>query len=92
MVPQSKYLSTELGMMRLDDWHKVSAFLLNDLSLMQKSECIHWYYNGRLIRLHIPVMFIIGDIEGHDKLCSRKSGHGANMKGVHVSRNLEIET
>ena len=88
LVPQTKYLSTELGMMRLDDWHKVSEFLLNDLSQMQKSECLHWHYKGKLMRLHIPVMFIIGDIEGHDKLCTRKSGHGANMKGVTHSCNI----
>ena len=76
-------------MMRLDDWHKVSEFLLNDLALMQRSECLHWYYKGDLVRLHIPVMFIIGDIEGHDKLCTRKSGHGINMKGVTHSCNIK---
>ena len=75
-------------MMRIDDWHKVSDFLLNDLSVMQKNECLNWYYKGEQVRLHIPVMFIIGDIEGHDKLCTRKSGHGVNMKGVTHSCNI----
>ena len=33
-------------------------------------------------RLYIPIMFIIGDIEGHDKICSRKGSHNKLMGGV----------
>ena len=33
-------------------------------------------------------MFIIGDIEGHDKLCTRKAGHLPSMNGVTHSCNI----
>ena len=69
-------------MIRLNDWHHVAEFILQDVYELQSHDCLYWQYQGKPVRLHIPTMFIIGDIEGHDKLCGRKSGHGNLMKGV----------
>ena len=82
MVPKIKIKSGELGSTRLNDWHHAVKHILKDLDAMQKHECLHWNFKGQKVRIHIPTMFIIGDIEGHDKLCSRKSGHGIAMPGV----------
>ena len=68
--------SDKLGYIHLKDWHFVSKFLLSDLIKLQGKEYLDWHYN--------PVMFIIGDIEGHDKPCSRKHGHTNRIKHVHI--------
>ena len=76
-------------MIRLNNWHHVAGYILEDVITMQNYECLYWEYKGKEVRLHIPTMFIIGDIEGHDKICTRKSGHGPKMAGVTHSCNIE---
>ena len=89
IIPKIEYRNADLGMIRTNDWHHVSKFILSDVYKMQSFDHIPWNYKGRAVRLHIPTMFIIGDIEGHDKLCGRKSGHGVLMKGVTHSCNIK---
>jgi hypothetical protein len=43
---------------------------------------LDWVLNGKPCKLIFAVNMILGDIEGHDKLCSRKACHSATMKGV----------
>ena len=82
LVPNKKFLMSTQGEMRLNDWHCVANYLLSDLKDLQKLDGLDWNIFGKKCRLRIPIMFIIGDIEGHDKICSRKSGHNKKMKGV----------
>ena len=82
LIPNIEHCSVDVGFLHLCDWHHVSKFLLSDLLCLQDKECLEWNYRGKLVRLHIPIMFVIGDIEGHDKLCSRKHGHITKMGGV----------
>ena len=89
MVPKIKIKSGTLGSTRLNDWHHVVKHVLEDLDTMQKHECLFWKYKNNNVRLHIPTMFIIGDIEGHDKVCSRKSGHSNFMNGVTHSCDIK---
>lgn len=90
-VPRKKFQTKDLAMIRLNDWHHVCAYLLDDFKQMQNKECLLWKINGKEVRLHIPMMMIIGDIEGHDKLCSRKSGHHVSMRGVTHSCDIKRE-
>ena len=89
LTPMLENSSDKLGYIHLQDWHYVSKFLLSDVIKLQGKEYLDWHYNGKAVRLHIPVMFIIGDIEGHDKLCSRKHGHTNRIK--HVTHSCDIK-
>ena len=82
LIPSIEHCSQDVGFLHLCNWHHVSKFLLSDLLCLLDKECLEWNYRGKLVRLHIPIMFVIGDIEGHDKLCSRKHGHITKMGGV----------
>lgn len=89
LVPnKTKYIQSKLAEIRLNDWHAVCNFLLSDLKAAQQQNGLNWQINGKLVKLHIPIMFIIGDIEGHDKICTRKSGHTKIMRGVTHSCNI----
>ena len=88
LIPQGKYNKGKKGQMRLNDWHHVCSILLTDLKQMQQNDGIDWEFFGKRCVLKIPIMFIIGDIEGHDKICSRKSGHNKRMK--HVTHSCKV--
>ena len=96
LVPnKDKFPRSKLAEIRLNDWHAVCNFLLSDLKAAQKLGGIHWEFgpefNNEKCKLHIPIMFIVGDIEGHDKICSRKSGHTNKMKAVTHSCDIRRE-
>ena len=82
LIPVIQDLRKDLGRTHLRDWHYVVKWLLSDLYDLQQKEYLEWYYMGKKVRLFIPIMFIIGDIEGHDKICCRKHGHHVEMNGV----------
>lgn len=94
LVPNMDFPVNELGEMHLNDWHYVVSHILTNMKQLQNLNGLEWLYRnaqGELqsCKLHIPIMFIIGDIEGHDKICSRKSGHNKSMKGVTHSCNVQ---
>jgi len=72
------------GQEKMQDYHLMLQVLLKSFSKAQK-EPIIWEMkrNGvsKFVRLKIPVMFVIGDTEGHDKLCGRYSCR-ANSKSL----------
>ena len=82
LIPQGKYKQTEKGEIHLNDWHHVCKVLLSDFKKVQEQDGIDFELFGKKCILRIPIMFIIGDIEGHDKICSRKKGHSKMMTGV----------
>ena len=86
-VPNFK--KSSMGEMRVNDWHTVVAYILSDLKEAQNQNGLTWDINGKQCCLHIPVIYIIGDIEGHDKVCSRKAGHSHLMNGVTHSCNIQ---
>ena len=84
LIPNRKFPVAKLGEMRLNDWHYVVNHILtiSGFKDAQMQDGLEWEINGKKCRLRIPIMYIVGDIEGHDKVCSRKSGHSKKMKGV----------
>ena len=91
LIPNMNFPINTLGEMRLNDWHYVCSHILHPMKQLQKVDGLKWAFGTDECRLHIPIMFIIGDIEGHDKVCSRKSGHGPMMKSVTHSCNIRKE-
>lgn len=77
---------------RIRDWHYVCEFLMSDFAALQKQkDGLEFELFGNYCRLKIPIMFFIGDIEGHDKLCTRRGAHGGYMNGVTHSCKIERE-
>lgn len=92
LVPnKERYTQSKLAEIRLNDWHAVCNFILSDFKRAQKQGGLHWQFNNERCKIHIPLMFIIGDIEGHDKVCSRKAGHTKMMKAVTHSCDVRRE-
>lgn len=64
------------GREKLQDYHLMLKVILKTFVEAQKNPII-WEMNingkTKFVRLKIPVMFVIGDTEGHDKLCGRYS-------------------
>jgi hypothetical protein len=79
---------------RLQEYHDILTFLLKDLKKIQREgfpwtldlggECKH------KVILKMPLQFVIGDCEGHDKLLGRFKGHTMNLKGL--CRDCDVPT
>ena len=69
LVPNKKFALRQAEM-RLNDWHFVCEHILSDVKKIQKLNGLEWLLFGKKCCLKLPIMFIIGDIEGHDKVCS----------------------
>lgn len=63
---------------RQQDYHHCLRIILSEFSAYQRLGGIDWVFaKGEQMvrcRLQIPVLCVIGDTEGHDKLCARKTG------------------
>jgi len=62
---------------KLYDYHHCLELIMSEMIEYQKLKGIEWHLLGMegewiSVRLQIPVLFIIGDTEGHDKLAGRK--------------------
>jgi hypothetical protein len=81
---------------KLQDYHDILRFIFSDLSNLQRRG-IAWHFadncgelsNQRVV-LRVPIQLIIGDCEGHDKLCGRFKSHAQNVKGL--CRDCNIPT
>ena len=77
---------------KLEDYHFCIRVLLSELAAHQTLGGIDWTFvypkeywpklqtKHLQCRLQIPVSFVIGDTEGHDKLCARLSFRGGGKK------------
>jgi hypothetical protein len=79
---------------RLQEYHDILTFLLKDLKTIQ-IEGFPWTLDLGGQRKHnvilkMPLQFVIGDCEGHDKLLGRFKGHTMNIKGL--CRDCDIPT
>jgi hypothetical protein len=79
---------------RMQEYHDILRFLMNDLKKIQV-EGFPWVLDvgeGRKqnVVLKMPLQFVIGDCEGHDKLVGRFKGHTMNIKGL--CRDCNIPT
>ena len=70
LIPQGKYNQSQKGEIRLNDWHYVCKILLADFRVLQHDDGLDFELFGKSCVLHIPLIFIVGDIEGHDKFDS----------------------
>ena len=50
-------------------------FILNSFRVTQNKERLIWNFKGTEYNLKIPIMFIIGDTKGHDKLVGRYTNY-----------------
>ena len=71
------------GNTKLQDYHAALQFILQSLKAAQQcpSGMLQWKYHGRTYNLKIPIMFIIGDTKGHDKLVGRYTNY-VNSNGL----------
>ena len=54
-------------------YHQLLNVIFNDLDKLQKQGGMTWTFgNGKIYTLKFPIMYIIGDALGLDKLCNRK--------------------
>lgn len=81
---------------KVQDYHDILQFILSELSSLQQSG-IAWRFpenfgdmSNRDVILKLPVQLIIGDCEGHDKLCGRYMSHSQNVKGL--CRDCDVPT
>jgi hypothetical protein len=69
-------LSYKESVKKLQDYHLMLRVILKSFIKSQKDPII-WEFKSkttsRFLRLRLPVLFVIGDTEGHDKLCGRYS-------------------
>ena len=71
---------------KISDYHHCLRIILSELAAHQKLGGLDWKLclDGKTdvpCRFQIPVNCIVGDAEGHDKLCARKSNRTARTKG-----------
>jgi hypothetical protein len=79
---------------RLQEYHDILTFLLKDLKKIQ-AEGFPWTLDlgGQCkhnVILKMPLQFVIGNCEGHDKLLGRFKGHTMNLKGL--CRDCDVPT
>ena len=73
----------ELSRLKVMDYHKCLSKILNSFKETQKKGPYQWkfdHYND-ICYLHFPLMFITGDMLGHNKLCGRYSNF-VNTKSI----------
>ena len=88
----SKLKKSHVSTNRIQDWHAACEYIMSDFATVQKESLTHgieFQLFGKHCYLRLPIMFVIGDIEGHDKLCSRKASHNALMNGVTHSCKIQ---
>ena len=69
------------GQSRLKDYHAALKFILHSFRETQNKEKLIWNFYGKEYNLKIPIMFIIGDTKGHDKLVGRYTNY-VNSKSL----------
>jgi hypothetical protein len=78
-IPKARYNSKCTSDQKIKDYHTSIRHLLDEFIQSQLSGGIDWnikYKGGQYkVTLQIPVMFIIGDTEGHDKMCARTGSY-----------------
>lgn len=72
--------SSDVGRMRLKDYHLCLSYILEGLYSAQNS-LIQWNFNGTVCNLKFPIMFVIGDTKGQDKLVGRYA-NWTNSEGI----------
>lgn len=65
---------------KLQDYHDILKAILESFKKRQRTP-LQWQFFGQedeetIYILHCPVLFIIGDTEGHDRLCGRMTSRG----------------
>jgi hypothetical protein len=79
---------------RLQEYHDILNFLMKQLRKIQEHG-LKWTLdfgdNGMHdVVLKLPLQFIIGNCEGHDKLAGRFKGHTHNIRGL--CRDCDVPT
>ena len=76
------------GSQKQQDYHTMLATIFKSLSEAQYSKGIEWEWTlgpgpPKKVQLKVPVIFVMGDTEGHDKLCGLKNNRSQpNVAGM----------
>jgi hypothetical protein len=77
---------------KLQDYHTILNVILRKFKERQNNHLKWKFFGGpeedKVYILKLPVLFIIGDTEGHDKLCGRMTSRG---KIEHLCRYCNVE-
>ena len=82
VINQSKF-NYNNSLQKAKDYHAALSKILEGLAKLQQSG-VEWKlpYNGKVhdVNLKLPILFIIGDTEGHDKLAGRYLSRNKKVK------------
>lgn len=76
-VPIHKVNIDDLPRWRVMDYHACLSDLLEGLRDIQQAGGLEWRIGEKEVNFKFPVMYIIGDMKGHDKLCGRFGSHNS---------------
>lgn len=90
IVNQSNLCAVD-GVGRAKDYHFVLSFILDSLQKAQQMDGIAWSFQYKQkaynVVMKIPLLFVIGDNEGHDKLCGKYLNRVASK---HLCRYCDV--
>ena len=79
---------------RLDDYHSILRMIFTPLKKLQSYDGLAWKLNYRNslfdVVFKIPILFITGDSEGHDKLVGRKKQYNLLVENRHICRYCNV--
>ena len=61
--------------LRMQDYHNMLNIILETYRNAQ-TKPILWRFDGKVKAIRVPTLFVMGDTEGHDKLCGRMASRG----------------
>jgi hypothetical protein len=74
-IPNQSNIEAVKPIEKAQDYHYILGFILGSLRQAQESNGIAWCFKYRNqfynVVMKVPILFVIGDTEGHDKLCGK---------------------
>jgi len=80
--PPGASIDADVRHLKLVDHHRYLVDILQSLKDAQALPPIDWMFGDTAVKMFIPLMFSIGDIEGQDKLCCRYASHSTGLSST----------
>jgi len=61
--------------LRMQDYHNMLNIILKSYQNVQRKPIL-WKFDGKIKAMKVPTLFVMGDTEGHDKLCGHMASRG----------------
>ena len=85
-IPKVHFKGEYTSEQKIQDYHTSLRWILDEFIQCQKAGGISWQltFKGKKydVILQIPVLYIIGDTEGHDKMCARTGSNNQKSKRI----------